>query len=264
MKICRVSVNDELFFGVLEGLDANGEPGDETVIAILEGHPFNGINPDGRFVRYQDVRLVAPVLPSKIVAIGKNYAAHAAETNLGEVPSEPLMFLKPSTSVVGPGDPIILPWQSELVEHESELAIVIGRVCAEVPKERAHEVIFGFTCANDLTARDLQHADVQWTRAKSFDTFCPLGPWIETELDWEDVSIQCRVNDVLKQDGTSLDMVFDVASIIEAVSSVMTLLPGDVILTGSPAGTGPITAGDNVSVTISGIGTLKNPVIDRE
>ena len=183
MKICRVSVNDELFFGVLEGVDANGEPGDETVIAVLEGHPFNGINPDGRFVRYQDVRLVAPVLPSKIVAIGKNYAAHAAETNLGEVPSEPLMFLKPSTSVIGPGEPIILPWQSELVEHESELAIVIGRVCAEVPKERAHEVIFGFTCANDLTARDLQHADVQWTRAKSFDTFCRLGPWIETELD---------------------------------------------------------------------------------
>ena len=190
MRICRFAVNDELFYGVLEGLDAQGEPGDETVIAVLDGHPFNGINPDGRFVRYQDVRLVAPVLPTKVIGMGKNYAAHAEETNLGAVPVEPLIFLKPNTSVVGPGEPIQMPWQSEQVEHEAELAIVIGRVCKEVPKERAADVIFGYTCANDVTARDLQHSDGQWTRAKGFDSFCPLGPWIETEFDWEDASIQ--------------------------------------------------------------------------
>lgn len=264
MRICRFAVNDELFYGVLEGLDAQGEPGEETVIAVLDGHPFNGINPDGRFVRYQDVRLVAPVLPTKVIGIGKNYATHAEETNLGAVPVEPLIFLKPNTSVVGPGEPIQMPWQSEQIEHEAELAIVIGRVCKEVPKERAADVIFGYTCANDVTARDLQHADGQWTRAKGFDSFCPLGPWIETEFDWEDVSIQCAVNGKSFQDGNTNDMVFDIASIVEAVSNAMTLLPGDVILTGSPAGTSVIKAGDTVAVKISGIGTLKNPVVDRE
>jgi len=177
---------------------------------------------------------------------------------------EPLMFLKPNTSVVGPGEPIQMPWQSERIEHEAELAIVIGRVCKEVPKERAADVIFGYTCANDVTARDLQLSDGQWTRSKGFDTFCPLGPWIETEFDWEDVAIKCSVNGTVFQDGNTNDMVFDIASVVEAVSNAMTLLPGDVILTGSPAGTSVIKAGDTVSVTISGIGTLKNPVVDRE
>ncbi|MDO9485354.1 MAG: fumarylacetoacetate hydrolase family protein [Actinomycetota bacterium] len=263
MRICRVAVDDELFFGVLEGLDANGDPGEGTVIALLDGHPFGELVPDGRLVRYADVRLVAPVLPSKIVAIGKNYLDHIRETGLGEAPAEPLMFLKPSTSVIGPGELIELPWQSEHVEHEGELAIVIGRVCREVPRERVHEVIFGYTCANDVTARDLQKRDGQWARAKGFDTFCPLGPWIETEFNWEHTAIQCHVNGDLRQDGNTTDMLFDVATVVEAVTAVMTLLPGDVILTGSPAGTKPIKAGDSVTVRIDGIGALTNPVTDR-
>jgi len=252
-----------LFFGVLEGLGADGEPGEGTVIALLEGHPFGEIVPDGRLVRFEDVRLIAPVLPSKVVAVGKNYLDHIREVGLGEAPPEPLMFLKPSTAVIGPGDPIELPWQSEHVEHEAELAIVIGRVCREVPRERVADVILGYTCANDVTARDLQTRDGQWARAKGFDTFCPLGPWIETDFAWEDTSIQCRVNDDLRQDGNTADMLFDVATVVEAVSSVMTLLPGDVILTGSPSGTKPIKAGDSVTVRIEGIGTLTNPVVDR-
>ncbi|MFA7324648.1 MAG: fumarylacetoacetate hydrolase family protein [Candidatus Nanopelagicales bacterium] len=263
MRICRVAVGDELFFGVLEGLGADGEPGEGTVIALLEGHPFGEIVPDGRLVRFEDVRLIAPVLPSKVVAVGKNYLDHIREVGLGEAPPEPLMFLKPSTAVIGPGDPIELPWQSEHVEHEAELAIVIGRVCREVPRERVADVILGYTCANDVTARDLQTRDGQWARAKGFDTFCPLGPWIETDFAWEDTSIQCRVNDDLRQDGNTADMLFDVATVVEAVSSVMTLLPGDVILTGSPSGTKPIKAGDSVTVRIEGIGTLTNPVVDR-
>ncbi|MDD2857993.1 MAG: fumarylacetoacetate hydrolase family protein [Candidatus Nanopelagicales bacterium] len=263
MRICRVAVGDELFFGVLEGLDAQGEPGEGTVIALLEGHPFGEIVPDGRLVRFEDVRLVAPVLPSKVVAIGKNYLDHIREVGLGEAPPEPLMFLKPSTAVVGPGDPIELPWQSEHVEHEAELAIVIGRVCREVPRERVAEVILGYTCANDVTARDLQTRDGQWARAKGFDSFCPLGPWIETDFAWEDRAIRCTVNDELRQDGTTNDMLFDVATVVEAVSAVMTLLPGDVILTGSPSGTKPIKAGDSVTVRIDGIGSLTNPVVDR-
>ncbi|MDP2288346.1 MAG: fumarylacetoacetate hydrolase family protein [Actinomycetota bacterium] len=263
MRICRVAVDDELFFGVLEGLDANGDPGPGTVIALLDGHPFGELIPDGRLVRYADARLVAPVLPSKVVAIGKNYLDHILETGLGEAPAEPLMFLKPSTAVIGPGEMIELPWQSEHVEHEAELAIVIGRVCREVPRERAQDVILGFTCANDVTARDLQNRDGQWTRSKSFDTFCPLGPWIETDFNWEHTSIQCHVNGDLRQDGNTSDMLFDIATLVEAVTAVMTLLPGDVILTGSPSGTKPIKAGDSVTVRIDGIGALTNPVTDR-
>lgn len=263
MRICRVAVGDELFFGVLEGLDDRGEPGAGTVIALLDGHPFGELIPDGRLVRYEDVRLVAPVLPSKVVAVGKNYLDHIREVGLGEAPPEPLIFLKPSTSVIGPGEPIELPWQSDHVEHEAELAIVIGRVCREVPRERVADVILGYTCANDVTARDLQTRDGQWARAKGFDTFCPLGPWIETDFTWEDTSIRCEVDDELRQDGNTADMLFDVATVVEAVSAVMTLLPGDVILTGSPSGTKPIKAGDTVTVRIDGIGALTNPVVDR-
>ena len=253
MRVCRVSVDDELYFGVIEN----------DAVALLTGHPFGDFAPEGRVLRLSDVRLVAPVLPSKIIAVGKNYAAHAREMG-GEVPPAPLIFLKPSTSVVGPGEPISLPWQSEHVEHEAELAVVIGRLCRDVPEERVPEVIFGYTCANDVTARDLQASDGQWTRAKGFDSFCPLGPWIETDLDLDDLAVECTVNGQVKQSGSTAEMVRDVAELVSWISSVMTLLPGDVILTGTPAGVSSIVAGDEVSVSIDGIGTLTNPVVDRD
>ena len=214
-------------------------------------------------LRLSDVRLVAPVLPSKVIAVGRNYAEHAREMGAA-VPAAPLIFLKPSTSVIGPGEPIALPWQSEQVEHEAELAVVIGRLCRDVPEERVPEVVFGYTCANDVTARDLQASDGQWGRAKGFDTFCPLGPWIETDLDIDDAGVACVVNGQQRQSGSTADMVRDVAELVSWISSVMTLLPGDVILTGTPAGVGPLVAGDEVSVSIDGIGTLTNPVVDRD
>ena len=175
MRICRVSVDDELFFGLIEGLTDTGEIGEGTLVALLEGHPYGELSPEGRILKAADVRFVAPVLPSKVIAVGRNYAAHAKEMG-GEVPVAPMIFLKPSTSVVGPGEPITLPWQSEQVEHEAELAIVIGRLCRDVPPERVPEVVLGYTCANDVTARDLQKTDGQWGRAKGFDSFCPSVP----------------------------------------------------------------------------------------
>lgn len=253
MRICRVAVGDELSYGVLEG----------EAVALLSSHPFGPFEPDGRVLRVEEVRLLAPVLPSKVVAVGRNYAEHVREMGGDAPPSEPMVFLKPSTSVIGPGEPIALPWQSERVEHEAELAIVIGRLCRDVPEDRVAEVVLGYTCANDVTARDLQRADGQWGRAKGFDTFCPLGPWIETAFDPEDAAIECQVNGESRQSGSTGDMVHSVTELVAWISSVMTLLPGDVILTGTPAGVSAITAGDVVRVTIDGIGTLENPVVDR-
>lgn len=252
MRICRVAVGDELFFGIIES----------ELVVLLAGHPFGELSPEGRVLPLSDVRLVSPVLPSKIIAVGRNYAEHAREMG-NEVPAAPMIFLKPSTSVVGPGEPIALPWQSEKVEHEAELAVVIGRVCSDVPEERVAEVILGYTCANDVTARDLQQTDGQWGRAKGFDTFCPLGPWIETELDTDDAAIECRVDDQVRQQASTADLIRDVPELVSWISSVMTLLPGDVILTGTPAGVGPLVAGNSVSVSIEGIGVLTNPVVDR-
>jgi 2-keto-4-pentenoate hydratase/2-oxohepta-3-ene-1,7-dioic acid hydratase in catechol pathway len=174
-----------------------------------------------------------------------------------------MIFLKPSTSVIGPGEPITLPWQSERVDHEAELAVVIGRLCRDVPEERVDEVILGYTCANDVTARDLQKSDGQWGRAKGFDTFCPLGPWIETEVDLDDARVVCRVDGDIRQDGSTGQMVRGVRELVAWISSVMTLIPGDVILTGTPAGIGPIVAGETVEIEIEGIGRLSNPVVDR-
>lgn len=262
MRIVRVAVDGELCFGVLEGVSAENEATEASLVVLINGHPFGDLVPEGRIIPLADTRLVAPVLPSKIVAVGKNYADHAKEMG-GEPPLSPLIFLKPSTSIIGPGEAIALPWQSEKVEHESELAVVIGRLCSDVPAERAHEVILGYTCANDVTARDLQHSDGQWSRAKGFDTFCPIGPWIETDLDIDDALITCTVNGVLRQSGSTSGMVHDVAALIAYISSVMTLIPGDLILTGTPAGVGPIAAGDTVNIAIEGIGSLTNSVVDR-
>jgi 2-keto-4-pentenoate hydratase/2-oxohepta-3-ene-1,7-dioic acid hydratase in catechol pathway len=269
VRIVRFTTGEEPSYGVLTGdLDEYGQPGDDAVIVGLVGDPlYQGIKLLEKEYRLEDVRLLAPVLPrSKVVGIGRNYAAHAAELG-NDVPSEPLMFLKPNTSVIGPGDAILYPRQTQDLHYEGELAVVIGRICRDVPADQATDVIHGYTLANDVTARDLQRSDGQFTRAKGFDTFCPLGPWIETDLDPHDFSegrrVQTFLNGDVVQDGTTADMVFDVPALIAHVSSVMTLLPGDVILTGTPEGVGPMQVGDEVEISIDGLGTLTNKVEAR-
>jgi 2-keto-4-pentenoate hydratase/2-oxohepta-3-ene-1,7-dioic acid hydratase in catechol pathway len=253
-------------YGVVTGeVDELGIPADDAMVVALAGDPlYVGIHLTEEQYKLADVRLLAPVIPrSKVVGIGRNYAAHAAE--LGhDLPTEPLMFIKPNTSVIGPGDPVFYPPQTKDLHYEGELAVVIGRICRDVAPDRVADVIYGYTIGNDVTARDLQKSDVQFTRAKGFDSFCPLGPWIETELDTSDLSVQTHLNGDLKQDGTTKDLIFDIPTLVAAVSSVMTLLPGDVILTGTPEGVGPMNPGDEVDVTISGIGTLTNKVVVRD
>ncbi len=265
MRIARFTAGDDPRFGVVTGeLDEHGEPDPDSSVVALAGDPlYVGVKVTDEEHRLADVRLLSPVLPrSKVVGIGRNYAAHAAEMG-SDVPAEPLMFLKPNTSVVGPGDPVFYPRQSQEVHYEGELAVVIGRICRDVPAERAGDVIFGYTIGNDVTARDLQRTDVQFTRAKGFDSFCPLGPWVETELDVSDLRLRTFLNGEVMQDGTTKDMIFDVPALVAHVSSVMTLLPGDVILTGTPEGVGPMQVGDEVDVTIEGLGTLTNKVQAR-
>ena len=211
----------------------------------------------------EEVELLAPCQPSKIVGIGRNYAAHAAEHG-AKVPSEPLFFLEPPSAVVGPDAAILYPDHlSQQVEHEAELAVVIGRRARQVRLEEATDYIWGYTCANDVTARDLQRSDGQWTRAKGFDTFCPLGPWIVSGLEISDLRIRCLVNGEVRQDGRTRDMIFSVAELVAYVTAVMTLEPGDVILTGTPSGVGPLLPGDRVAVEIEGIGVLQNEVKRR-
>jgi len=294
MRIARFSHNGEVSYGLVLGPDrpageaagpgngsaaagASGTGGtsgstdsaaDQLTVAQLAGHPFGGRAEDIKLtgVRFPlaAVRLLAPILPSKVICIGRNYAEHAREMGT-EAPDEPVIFLKPSTAVAGPGDPIVRPTDlSERVDYEGELAVVIGRLFRQLPAERVPEVIFGYTCANDVTARDLQARDGQWTRAKGFDTFCPLGPWIETDVDPADLELSTRLNGEVRQHSRTSLMMHNVPALIVAVSQVMTLLPGDVLLTGTPAGVGPMGKGDQVSVTIEGIGTLTNPVTDRE
>ena len=259
MRIARVAHAQGMSFGIVSG------EGDGATVAEIEGHPFGDITTTGQRWALDDVRLMAPMLPSKVVCVGRNYAAHAAEQGV-ELPSEPLLFLKPSTTVIGLGDPIRLPAQSSQVEHEAELAIVIGVSGARrvTDKAQAQAAIFGYTCANDVTARDLQRSDSQWTRAKGFDSFCPLGPWIETDLDVTDVEVRCEVNDSVRQLGRTKDMIFSPAAIVSYVSHIMTLLPGDVILTGTPDGVEPLAPNDSVSVSVEGIGTLTNLVVSLD
>jgi 2-keto-4-pentenoate hydratase/2-oxohepta-3-ene-1,7-dioic acid hydratase in catechol pathway len=262
VRIARYAVDGEVSFGIVQGPAGSGADPADLVVAQLAGHPFAPAELTGTTHPLSAVRLLAPVLPSKVVCIGKNYADHAAEMG-GEAPAAPVMFLKPSTSVVGPGDPVALPRDSERVDHEAELAVVIGRLCRDVPRERALEVVLGYTCANDVTARDHQQADGQWTRGKGHDTFCPLGPWVETELEPGDLRVRCEVDDVLRQDGRTRDLLHDVPSLVAWISAVMTLLPGDVLLTGTPAGVGPLQPGQTVTVEVEGVGTLTNPVRGR-
>lgn len=254
-ELAKSSGGDPLF-GVLEE--------DSKTISVINGDPiFSGVAKNGQLTSLDEVKLLAPVLPrSKVVCVGKNYSDHAKEMG-GEVPPEPIIFLKPNTSVAGPNDVIHWPWMSERIDHEAELAIVIGRICKDVPRERVNEVIFGYTIANDITARDLQSRDGQWTRAKGFDTFCPIGPWIDTDFLPGNQEITCTVNGELKQKATLNQMMFDVPEIIHFITSVMTLLPGDVILTGTPAGIGPIPEKGTVTCAISGLGELTNKLSAR-
>lgn len=264
MRIARyVADGGDPAFGIVElAEDGAGHP---ESIAAITGDPLAGpVNYTGQRLLLDDVRLVSPVIPrSKVIGIGRNYAAHAAELN-NPVPDAPLLFIKPNTAVIGPGEPIVYPPETENLHFEGELAVVIGRICRRVPRDRAAEVIFGYTVGNDITARDLQTSDKQWARAKGFDSFCPLGPWIVTHLSLDeasDLQVTTTVNGELKQDGRTSDMVQGIAELIEYVSGFTTLLPGDVILTGTPAGVGPLQPGDQVAVTVEGIGTLTNPVV---
>ena len=260
MRIARFTTGDGAAFGVVEGSD------DELTVRRIDGHPFAPFQVVGDPLPLADVRLLAPVLPSKVVAIGRNYADHAKEMGGGPDPlsEPPIVFLKPSTSVVGPGDGIQYPVGiSEEVSYEGELAVVIARLCREVPAARVKDVVLGFTCANDVTARDLQRRESQWGRAKGFDTFCPLGPWVSTDLDPSDLAITTTVNGELRQGGRTSQMLRGIDELVSHVSQAMTLLPGDVILTGTPAGVGPLVVGDEVSVSIESVGTLTNRVVAR-
>jgi 2-keto-4-pentenoate hydratase/2-oxohepta-3-ene-1,7-dioic acid hydratase in catechol pathway len=295
VRIARFAKGGEVAYGVVGEAQADGASGGPptglnplTVIAELRGHPFGpgkgSVQFTGATYPLGDVRLLAPVLPSKVVAVGRNYPEHAREMDAEQVRSagtvpgavsvpgagsapgrEPVLFLKPSTAVVGHGDQIAYPVKhTQRVDYEGELAVIIGRLCREVPAAQAADVIFGYTCANDVTARDLQARDGQWTRAKGFDTFCPLGPWIETEADPADLELTTSVNGEIRQRARTSELLYDVPALVEYVSTVMTLLPGDVLLTGTPAGVGPLEDGDEVSVTVESIGSLVNTVVNRD
>ncbi|MFM1951671.1 MAG: hypothetical protein RJA33_465 [Actinomycetota bacterium] len=261
MRVVRFSplpdagLGTDPLYGILE---------EDNQISVITGDPiYQGIQKTAAKLPLTQVRLLAPVIPrSKIVCIGKNYADHAAEMG-GVVPDEPIIFIKPNTTVIGPSDTIVWPEMAPTIDYEGELAIVIGRVCKEVPVERANDVIFGYTMANDVTSRELQKRDGQWTRAKGFDTFCPLGPWIETDFVPGNQRITTTVNGEIKQDGLLSQMIFKVPEIVNFVTSVMTLLPGDVIITGTPAGIGPMPEKSSVAISIEGLGQLTNKVSAR-
>ncbi len=250
MKIARVRAGEAIGFGVIDG--------DE--VRLLDGPPVGDLRFTDERVRLDEVQLLAPILPSKIVAVGKNYAEHAEEFG-GEVPEEPLLFLKPSTAVIGPGDAIRKPGGVKRLDHEAELAVVVKGLVRNADASAAADAILGYTCGNDVSARDYQATDGQWTRAKGFDTFCPLGPWIETELDPGALHIEARVNGEVRQSSSTKQLTFTPAFLVSYISAIMTLLPGDVIMTGTPAGVGPIEPGDTVEIEIESIGTLQNPVV---
>ena len=262
MRIARFAIGDTVAYGIVEGagLDVASSDPAEARIRPIKSMPFGEIDPTEATFPLNSVRLLAPVLPSKIIGIGRNYLAHADEMG-SHLPDEPMAFLKPNTAVIGPGEPIRLPPQSERVDFEGELAVVIGTMCRHIAAEDAGRVIAGYTCANDVTARDLQSRDGQWARAKGFDSFCPLGPWIETVAEPTDLLLSTTVNGENRQQASTTDLVFGVAHLVSWLSEVMTLLPGDVILTGTPSGVGPLAAGDQVTVSIDGVGSLSNSVV---
>lgn len=250
MKIVRYREGGNIKWGVVE----------DNNIREMVGDPFEHFHPLSKTKRIEEVRLLSPCLPSKIVALGLNYRDHAAEVKM-ELPKEPLLFLKPSTSVIGPGEPIVYPKMSKRVDYEAELAVVIRKTATAVPEERAAEYILGYTCFNDVTARDLQPKDGQWTISKSFDTFAPIGPWIVTDIDPRQLDISSYLNGERRQHSNTKQLVFAPYQLVSFISRVMTLLPGDVIATGTPSGIGPMSVGDRIEIIIEGIGTLSNSVI---
>lgn len=237
-------------YGLVEG----------DVIKVVEGCIFGKFAPSGRVLPLGSVRLLPPVVPSKVVAVGLNYLDHIKEHN-SPVPSEPVLFLKSPGSIVGDRDSIVLPPTENLIEYEGELGLIIGKVARRVPREAAFDYILGCTCAGDITDRVLQRRDGQWARAKSFDTFAPLGPWIATGLNYADLALETRLNGAVRQRSRTSTMLFDVATLINVISTAMTLFPGDVIMTGTPSGVGALKAGDVLEITLEGVGTLKNPVV---
>jgi len=256
-------VSGARFFRVLTGSGPCWAVLEDEHLRLLDGAPWDAPRARAESVPLASARLLAPAAPSKIVAVGRNYADHAKERGK-PVPKEPLLFLKPPSAVVGPGEPIRVPAWAGRVDHEAELAVVIGRRAADLPgPERALDHVFAATCANDVTARELQEKDVQFTRAKGFDTFCPLGPCLATGLDLGRLRVSARVNGDLRQDGRTEDLIFPVAHVVWYVSRVMTLLPGDIICTGTPAGVGPLRPGDEAEVEVEGVGVLRNPVVER-
>lgn len=254
MQIARFAHGDNPRYGIVDGDD----------LVVLKSDPlFDSYETTGERVPLDGARLLSPVIPrSKVVALGRNYADHVKELG-NDLPTAPVVFLKPNTSVIGPDDPIVLPEWSQEVHYEAELAVVVGRLCKDVPAERVNDVIFGYTVANDVTARDIQRAEDQWTRAKGFDTSCPLGPWIETDVDVADLAVRSYVDGEQRQDGRTSQMIMSVPEIVAYASTIFTLLPGDVILTGTPAGIGQIDAGQRVEVEVEGIGRFGNPVVRR-
>ncbi len=250
MRIVRYRHGQDVSFGVLE----------DGAVAAISPHPFGPFQYAGTRAPMGEVRLLAPVLPTKVIAVGRNYAEHAREMG-GKVAPEPVIFLKPSTAVIGPDDPIVYPTGVNRVDYEGELAVIIGKLARRLDEADAMQAVLGFTCANDVTARELQKLDGQWARAKGFDTFCPLGPWIETDLDSSDLGLRTLVNGEARQSSRTSMLEHGVADLLAFVSSVMTLIPGDVLLTGTPAGVGPLEVGDRVEVEIEGIGVLANPVV---
>lgn len=251
MKILRARKHLEVFYAILRG---------EVAYPIV-GEPYGAIEEDGRAYPLSELTLLAPCQPSKVVAVGINYAKHAAEVAT-EQPKDPLLFLKPSTTIIGPEEAIVYPRaMSRQVDYEAELAVVIKRCCKDVPLGGYADVVLGYTCLNDVTARDLQRKDGQWTRSKGFDTFTPIGPFIETELDTSNVRVESRLNGEVRQSSTTADMMHNVDKLIHHISSIMTLLPGDVIATGTPEGIGPMQIGDVVEIEVDGIGVLRNTVI---
>ncbi len=253
MKIVRYIENAVVNWGVIEG----------DTIREMEGDPFGHFHLTSKGRKLEEVKWVSPCLPSKIIALGLNYRDHAAEVKM-VLPKEPLIFLKPSTSVIGPGEAIIYPKMSKRVDYEAELAVVIGKVAIKVSEERAGDYILGYTCLNDVTARDLQPKDGQWTMAKGFDTFAPIGPWIVTDIDPRHLDVSSYLNGERRQHSNTKNLIFGPHQLVSFISRVMTLLPGDVIATGTPSGIGPMAIGDKIDVVIEGIGTLSNHVVAEE
>ncbi|MEM9195425.1 MAG: fumarylacetoacetate hydrolase family protein [Myxococcota bacterium] len=254
MRFLRARHRDQDYWGDLY---------DEATIRLWTGAPYDGGEATDRFLPLRNVRTLPPCTPSKIVCVGRNYRRHAEELG-NDVPSEPLLFLKPPSALLAPHGTVLLPPQSDRVEHEAELALVVGRRASRISEDDALLHVFAYTIANDVTARDLQKRDVQFTRGKGFDTFCPVGPWLETELDPADLRVRLFVDEELRQDGRTSAMVFSVRTLIHYISSVMTLLPGDLLLTGTPAGVGPLRPADRVTIEIDGLGRLEHAVAARQ